>query len=69
MVTLDRVKKIPVEPDLDVWKEYAYKEGIHPAILSYLNLRNSYFYKMETTVEGREYAARLGGSFQDHPGL
>ncbi len=45
VVTLDRVKKIPVEPDLDVWKEYAYKEGIHPAILSYLNLRNSYFYR------------------------
>ena len=60
VVTLDRVKKIPVEPDLDVWKEYAYKEGIHPAILSYLNLRNSYFYKMETTVEGRKFATPRG---------
>ena len=71
VVTLDRVKKIPVEPDLDVWKEYAYKEGIHPAIPSYLNLRNSYFYKIEPTVEGRKFATPrgLGGSFQDHPGL
>ena len=60
VVTLDRVKKIPVEPNLDVWKEYAYKEGIHPAILSYLNLRNSYFYKMETTVEGRKFATPRG---------
>ena len=60
VVTLDRVKKIPVEPDLDVWKEYAYIEGIHPAILSYLNLRNSYFYKMETTVEGRKFATPRG---------
>ena len=26
VVTLDRVKKIPVEPEFDVWKEYAYKD-------------------------------------------
>ena len=60
VVTLDRVKRIPVEPDLDVWKEYAYKEGIHPAVLSYLNLRSSCFYKMETTVEGRKFATPRG---------
>ena len=60
VVTLDRVKKIPVEPEFDVWKEYAYKEGIHPAVLSYLNLRSSYFYKMETTVEGRKFATPRG---------
>ena len=34
VVTLDRVKKIDVEPDFGVWKEYAYKQGIHGAILS-----------------------------------
>ena len=41
VVTLDRVKKITVEPDYRVWKEYAFKENIHPAILSYLELRNN----------------------------
>ena len=34
VVTLDRIKRIDVEPDLAVWKEYAYAENIHPAIIS-----------------------------------
>ena len=33
VVTLDRVKKIMVEPDYQAWREYAYKENMHPAIL------------------------------------
>ena len=53
VVTLDRVKKITVEPDYRVWKEYAFKENIHPAILSYLELRNNCFYQMETTIDGK----------------
>lgn len=60
VVTMDRVKKIQVEPDFSVWKEYAYQEGIHPAILSYLNLRTNYFYQMESTVEGRKFATPRG---------
>ena len=39
VVTLDRIKRIDVEPDLGVWKEYAYAENIHPAIISYLNIK------------------------------
>ena len=31
VVTMDRVKKIEVEPDFSVWKEYAYVQDIHPA--------------------------------------
>lgn len=38
VVTLDRIKKITVEPDFKVWKEYAYRQNIHPAILSYLDI-------------------------------
>ena len=58
VVTLDRVKKIMVEPDYRIWKEYAYKENIHPAILSYL--RSNCFYKMETTIDGRQFATPRG---------
>lgn len=60
VVTMDRVKKIDVEPDYPVWKEYAYKAGIHPAIISYLDTRTQYFYKMETTVDGRFFATPRG---------
>ncbi len=60
VVTMDRVKKIEVEPDYAVWKEYAQKEQIHPAILSYLDTRPASFYKMETTVDGRKFATPRG---------
>ena len=60
VVTLDRVKKIMVEPDYRIWKEYAYKENIHPAILSYLELPSNCFYKMETTIDGRQFATPRG---------
>ena len=39
VVTLDRVKRIDVGPDLGVWKEYAKDRAIHPAILSYLGVK------------------------------
>ena len=54
------MKKIEVEPDFQVWKAYAYQENIHPCILSYLNLRTGFFYKMETTVDGRQFATPRG---------
>ncbi len=60
VVTMDRVKKIEVEPDYQVWKAYAYKENIHPAVISYLDTRPQHFYKMETTVDGRSFATPRG---------
>lgn len=60
VVTMDRVKKITVEPDYQVWKEYAYRENIHPAVISYLDTRPQHFYKMETTVDGRSFATPRG---------
>lgn len=60
VVTMDRVKKIEVEPDFGVWKEYAVEAQIHPAVLSYLNLKPKHFYKMENTVDGRSFATPRG---------
>ena len=60
IVTLDRVKKIMVEPDLEVWKEYAYKKEIHPAITSYLDIKKNEFYRIETTVDGVQFATARG---------
>ena len=53
VVTLDRMKKIDVEADYEVWKEYAYQAGIHPAILAYLEIRKEYFYRMEQQLMER----------------
>lgn len=60
VVTLDRLKKIDVEASFDVWKEYAYKQGIHQAVISYLELRKENFYRIETTVDGRFFATARG---------
>ena len=60
VVTLDRMKKIDVEADYEVWKEYAYQAGIHPAILAYLEIRKEYFYRMETTVDGKAFVTARG---------
>ncbi len=60
VVTMDRVKKIEVEPDFAVWKEYALQQQLHPAVISYLSTRTAHFYKMETTVDGRKFATPRG---------
>ena len=60
LVTLDRVKKIDVMADYSVWKEYAYQAGIHPAVLSYLNIRKHNFYQMQTTVDGKMFSTPRG---------
>ena len=52
-VTWDRLKRIDIEPDYQIWKEYANDRGVHPSILTYLDIRSSDFYRVETTVEGK----------------
>lgn len=60
VVTLDRIKKIDIEADFEVWKEYAYQAGVHPAVISYLDMKRDYFYKIETTVDGKLFATARG---------
>lgn len=60
VVTLDRMKKIDVEANYDVWKEYAYQVGIHPAIMSYLDMKREHFYRIETTVDGKMFVTARG---------
>ncbi|MCR5251159.1 MAG: AAA family ATPase [Lachnospiraceae bacterium] len=60
VVTLDRVRLIETEADLKAWQNYAYRQHIHPAIVSYLELRPEDFYRMELTAEGREYVTARG---------
>lgn len=60
VVTLDRIRKIDVEADFQVWKEYAYIRGIHPAVISYLELRRENFYRIENTVDGKQFVTARG---------
>lgn len=60
IVTLDRVKKISVEADFPVWKEFAYEQKIHGAIISYLDIKPDNFYQIETTVDGKCFVTARG---------
>ena len=36
LVTLDRVRRIDIEPKLSVWQDYARAHRLHPAVTAYL---------------------------------
>lgn len=60
IVTWDRLKRMDVEPDFGVWKEYAVKKGVHPAVLSFLDNREDCFYKIESTASGKSFVTARG---------
>lgn len=60
LVTLDRVRRMDIQPDLGVWREYARAVGIHSAILSYLELHPQHFYQIEADVEGSRFVTARG---------
>ncbi len=66
MVTLDRVRSIPVEADYRVWKEYAREQNVYGAILSYLEIRPKDFYRVEADVDGMRYVTARGWEDLSH---
>lgn len=60
IVTWDRLKRIDVEPDYETWKSYAYQMNVHPAVLTYLDIKTSDFYKVESTVDGKRFVTARG---------
>lgn len=60
LVTLDRVRRIDIEPELSVWQEYARAHRLHPAVTAYLELRPQHFYKIENDVDGPKFVTARG---------
>ncbi len=60
IVTLDRVRRMDIEPDLPAWRDYARAVGIHGAILSYLELHPQNFYQINADVEGTQFVTARG---------
>ncbi len=60
IVTRDRLKLIDVEPDFEVWKQYAAENDVHNAVLTYLEIKPHNFYKIETTVNGKSFVTARG---------
>ncbi|MDD3368240.1 MAG: AAA family ATPase [Lachnospiraceae bacterium] len=60
MVTLDRVRTLDIEADLEVWKPYAREQQIHGAVFSYLELCPRNFYRVEADVDGLQFVTARG---------
>lgn len=60
IVTLDRVRRIDIGVDCNVWIEYAWSRQVHEAILSYLSIRPENFYRVENTVDGKFFVTARG---------
>lgn len=60
VVTLDRVRRMDIEADYQVWKEYAREAGIDRALLGYLDLHPKNFYRMEADVDGMQFVTARG---------
>lgn len=60
VVTWDRLKRVDVEPDYEVWREYALSQGVHPAVITYLDIKKDDFYSIETTVDGKRFVTARG---------
>ncbi len=57
---LDRLMRIDVEPDLDVWQEYAAAHGVHPAVTTYLDAKPGSFYKVRAAARGSKIVTSRG---------
>lgn len=60
VATLDRMKRIEVTEDFTVWKLYAYSQGIHAAIITFLEINPQWFYSIRSTVDGMQYVTARG---------
>ena len=57
IVTLDRLRKIDVQPSFEAWRSYARDRAVHPAITTYLQVRPDDFYLVESTPEGKSFVS------------
>lgn len=60
IVTLDRVRLLLVEADLDAWLKYGIAHQIHGAILSYLQIHKDHFYLVEANWEDKSFVTARG---------
>ncbi len=60
IVTLDRVRRMDIQEDFPVWKEYAYRAGVHGAILAYLDIKKDNFYSIHQELGGKSFVTARG---------
>ncbi|MDO4475424.1 MAG: AAA family ATPase [Lachnospiraceae bacterium] len=67
IVTLDRVRELKVEADVNCWLRYADANQVHGAVISYLHMHPEDFYRAERGTEGLSFVTARG--WEDLSGL
>ena len=60
IVTLDRIRRLDIEPSFEAWQKYAARKLLHSAITTYLGIKPQNFCRFETTVDGRFFSTPRG---------
>lgn len=60
IAVLDRLNCFKVEGDFRVWKDYAYRQGVHAAVMAFLEMNRDCFYFARSSADGCEYATPRG---------
>ena len=60
LATLDRLKRIDVEPEIGPWLVYARNNAVHAAVLNYLSIKKDDFYSVRLTVDGKLFVTARG---------
>ena len=57
VVTLDRLRLIEIEPSFKAWRDYAREQRVHPAVMTYLDVRPEDFYLVESTPQSKQFVS------------
>lgn len=60
VATLDRIRRIEVEPDLESWKAYAAQAGVHAAVTTFLETEPACFYRIQKTPGSTSFVTARG---------
>ena len=60
IVTLDRIRTVNVEADVEVFLRYAAQQGVHGAVMSYLSLKPDRFYHVHRTENSLTFVTARG---------
>lgn len=60
IATLDRLKKMDIQPDFDVWCEYAWGSRVHSAIIAYLYTHQDKFYYVNLGPNVKSFVTARG---------
>lgn len=60
VAAMDRLKQIEITEDFQAWRQYACQQGIHAAVITFLERNRLCFYSVRPGARGMQYATARG---------